>query len=85
MSGNVATCLMSMTWLTAKLICTRALARIATPISCTHVTKKKKNVIICTKRRAKKILAKKLSAIVPETKLALDVEPSGEHRVNNTG
>lgn len=35
-SGNVATCLMSTTWLTAKLICTRALARIATPISCTR-------------------------------------------------
>lgn len=38
MSGNVATCLMSTTWLTAKLICTRALARMATPISCGHVT-----------------------------------------------
>lgn len=39
MSGNVATCLMSTTWLTARLICTRALARMATPISCGHVIK----------------------------------------------
>lgn len=42
-SGNVATCLMSTTWLTAKLTCIRARALSATPIVCNNKIRQSKN------------------------------------------